>query len=151
MATINDFEDLKCWQEARALCALVFEHFIQNPTLTDKALIDQINRSSGSTMDNIAEGFDRDGNKEFKHFLTIAKASCSEVRSQLHRAYDRGYLSKADYEKLLSSALKTRNLIGGLIKYLRSSDLKGIKFKVEEEEETYATEATCKEKSNIEH
>lgn len=87
---INSFEDIIAWQKARELDKVIF-NLIQNSTIkSDFALKDQMLRSSGSIMDNIAEGFDRDGNKEFIHFLTISKGSCSELRSQLYRAMDRG-------------------------------------------------------------
>lgn len=106
MATIQKFEDVQCWRE-----------------------VDQVNRSSGSVTDNIAEGFDRDGTKEFKNFLSIAKSSCSETKSQVHRAYDRDYTSKEVFDDLLDQAEKTSNLIGGLMRYPIRTDLRGIRFK----------------------
>ncbi|MBX7053211.1 MAG: four helix bundle protein, partial [Flavobacteriales bacterium] len=85
MAKIQRFEDLPVWNNARALCRDIFA-LMQKPSMKfDFELKSQINRSSASIMDNIAEGFERNNNKEFKHFLYISKSSCGEVRSQLYR------------------------------------------------------------------
>lgn len=89
---IKKFEDLGVWQEARELCKEIFNLISEGDFSKDYALINQINRSSGSVMDNIAEGFGRSGNKEFIQYLSISKASCMEVKSQLYRALDRNYL-----------------------------------------------------------
>jgi four helix bundle protein len=89
MAEIKKFEELECWKKARVLCDQVFQLCTQTSLRTEFAFKDQILRSSGSVMDNIAEGFERGGNKEFIQFLLIAKASCAEVKSQLYRSMDR--------------------------------------------------------------
>ena len=86
---INKFEDLGVWQEARELCKEVYSLISEAEFSKDYALLNQINRSSGSVMDNIAEGFGRSGNKEFIQYLSVSKASCMEVKSQLYRALDR--------------------------------------------------------------
>ena len=87
MATIQKFEDLEIWQQARAICQNI-EMLIQTTNLkTNYSLKDRIDRSSGSIMDNIAEGFERNGNREFIQFLSIAKGSCGEVKSQSYRAF----------------------------------------------------------------
>jgi four helix bundle protein len=132
MSTIKKFEDLKSWQMARELCQLVYTNFIADQTVRDFELINQINRSSGSVMDNIAEGFERNGNKEFNQFLSIAKASCGEVRSQLYRALDRKYITQLNFDKMIRLAEETSKLIGGFMSYLRKSEIKGSKFKVVE-------------------
>lgn len=127
MAAIHQFEDLDCWKMARTLCQLVYEVTGQGGFAKDFSLKDQINRSSGSTMDNIAEGFERGGNKEFIQFLFISKASCAEVKSQLYRAHDRGYISKAKLEEIYTVANDTASRIQGLISYLHQSSSKGFK------------------------
>ena len=85
---IERFEDLEIWQEARELCKYIFFITSSDPFNKDYKFRDQIRASSGSIMDNIAEGFERGGNKEFGQFLFIAKGSCAEVRSQSYRAFD---------------------------------------------------------------
>ena len=129
MSRIEKFEDLKSWQEARSLCQEIFKHILSNEDLKDYALKNQINSASGSIMDNIAEGFGRSGNKELRQFLTIAKGSCSEVKSQLYRCLDREYLDKETYSSLSSTCDDIAKLISGLVKYINSTELKGGKFK----------------------
>jgi len=128
MATIESFEELKCWQEARAYCQNIYVVLISNIEVKDYPLKDQINRASGSIMDNIAEGFGRGGNKEFKHFLSIAKASCTETKSQLYRATDRTLITKQQFEDLSNQSIAIQKMISGLIKYLNNSEYKGSKF-----------------------
>ncbi len=81
MATIHRFEDLEIWQKGRTLCNAIYPLTLNGSFEKDFKLRDQINGSSGSVMDNIAEGFERDGKNEFRQFLSIAKGSCGEVRS----------------------------------------------------------------------
>ena len=97
MATIRHFEDLATWQMARSLCSEIWEISNKGTFATDYGLKNQINRSSGSTMDNVAEGFGRGGNKEFINFLGISRGSNDEVRSQLYRAHDRKHISEKEF------------------------------------------------------
>ena len=126
MATIARFEDLKSWQKARELCNEIYSLTEKERFNRDFSLRDQINRSSGSVMDNIAEGFDRNSNKEFKQFLFISKGSCSEVKSQLYRALDRKYITKEEFEKVYQTADDSSKLIGGFLNYLRDKNGKKI-------------------------
>ena len=129
MSTWKSFEEIEVWQLARQFCLDIFNIMQYEGLKTDFALKDQINRSSGSIMDNIAEGFGRDGTKEFVNFLSIAKGSANESRSQLHRILDRKYISDSEHKALCNKALEIANKIGGLIAYLKKSNYRGIKFK----------------------
>ncbi|MCY7410714.1 MAG: four helix bundle protein [Chitinophagales bacterium] len=100
MATIKDFEDLQTWQMARELNKRIFSLTLYHLFSKDYSLKDQIRRSSGSVMDNIAEGFERDGNKEFINYLSFSKGSAGEVRSQLVRAFDYKYVSQSEMSEL---------------------------------------------------
>ncbi len=105
MAKVERFEDLEIWVLAREICKDT-NHLFKNSTLAnDYDLRNQMDRSSGSIMDNIAEGFERNGNKEFIQYLSIAKASCGELRSQLYRAYDREHISKEIFENYKTKVL----------------------------------------------
>jgi four helix bundle protein len=129
MATVNNFEDLEIWNLAREICKDIYK-IINYPEFSkDFGLVRQINDSSGSIMDNIAEGFEREGNKEFGQFLSISKGSCGECRSQLIRSFDRQYISEEEfktiYTKLADESIKIKNFMN----YLRNSNMKGNKYK----------------------
>ncbi len=128
MATIEKFEDLIAWQKARQYAHEVYELTCLDKFSKDYSLVDQIRRSSGSVMDNIAEGFERGGNKEFIHFLFIAKSSLAETRSQLYRAFDRKYILDDVLKEKLDKAVELSKVIGGFINYLLKSDISGRKF-----------------------
>jgi len=129
MATIQRFEDLLAWQKARELAKAIYRLSKRGPFSRDFELRNQMNASSGSAMDNIAEGFERDGNKEFVQFLSIAKGSCGEVKSQLYRAKDREYIDQSTFQRLYDLAEEISQHIGGLIKHLKSSSYRGTKYK----------------------
>ena len=125
---IERFEDLEIWQEARELCKFVFSITLSDAFKKDFKFRDQIRASSGSIMDNIAEGFERGGNKEFMQFLYIAKGSCGETRSQSYRALDFQYLSNEESDLLLEKTTNLSKRISSFITYLKNSDLKGTKY-----------------------
>ena len=129
MATIEKFEDLKVWQKARVLCIEVHTLTRMGNFSKDFELRNQINRSSGSIMDNIAEGFGRKGNMEFINFLTYSGGSNSECKSQLYRAYDRKYITEEKREELALLSDEIGKMLSGFISYLGESEIKGIKFK----------------------
>lgn len=129
MATYKTFEDLKIWQQGRRLCSEIFELTNKEKFKTDFVLKDQIRRSSGSVMDNIAEGFERGGKTEFIQFLYVSKASSGEVRSQLYRAYDQHYLDEEKFIELKTVCIEISSQLDGFIKYLKQSEIKGRKYK----------------------
>jgi four helix bundle protein len=135
MSNANTFEDLESWQKARELSLEIFLKTQIAPFSMDHSLKDQINRSSGSVSDNIAEGFERNGNKEFAFSLTISKGSAGEMRSQLHRAYDRKYLNIEEYEDLKRKAFTLSRMIWKLRQHIIQSDLKGSRFRKSNSEE----------------
>lgn len=129
MATIKHFEDLEIWKIARVICKEINELIKLGKFKNNYSLQDQIRRSSGSAMDNIAEGFDRDGTKEFIHFLTISKGSAGECRSQLYRALDNSYLNEEEFDELKSLLVELGVKTKRFIDYLKNSGFKGSKFK----------------------
>jgi four helix bundle protein len=129
MSIINRFEEIISWQEARVLNKNI-RILIDNGRFKHSyRLISQIEASAGSIMDNIAEGFERSGNKEFIQFLYIAKGSCGEFRSQLCRTLDRDYINQKEFDELSNHAMRISSLIQKLITALKNSELKGIKYK----------------------
>ncbi len=129
MASVRDFEELAIFQKARELSAKIYPVTRRGEFRYDSRFVQQIRAAAGSIMDNIAEGFERTGNKEFLNFLYIAKGSCGEVRSQLIRAKDVGYLTPEEYEELYTECRKLSAGIMNFIKEIKASDLSGAKFK----------------------
>ena len=129
MATVKRFEDLEVWKKSRVLSKDIFEIITTGKLATDYRLRDQMNGSSGSIMDNIAEGFERGSKLEFINFLSFSKGSAGELRSQLHRALDRQYITQEKFDELFNKAEEISKMNGGLIDYLNKSLLKGNKFK----------------------
>jgi four helix bundle protein len=129
MSTIDRFEDLEAWKLARVLTGLVYASSGVGNFGQDYALRDQIRRASISIVSNIAEGFERDGDKEFVQFLSMAKGSCGEVRAQLCLALDQKYISENEFQDLTAKAIQLSRVISGLIRYLRQSQFSGKKYK----------------------
>ena len=128
MATIKRFEDLEIWIEARRLSKEIILISKTTELNKDFRLRDQIKDSSGSVMDNIAEGFERNGNGEFRQFLSIAKGSAGETRSQLYRVFDNDYIDQQKLDNLVSEYEKLSIKIHNFITYLNKNDFKGTKF-----------------------
>ena len=129
MASFRRFEEIDSWKKARTLTRAVYTISRSGRFGRDFGLRDQIRRASVSIMSNIAEGFDRGGNREFIQFLSIARGSAAEVCSQLYVALDAGYIDPDRFDELQEQSEEITRLIGGLIRHLRSSSYKGRKYR----------------------
>jgi four helix bundle protein len=114
MSRVEKFEDLIAWQKARVLTGRIYQLTFEPPFSKDFGLKDQMRRAAVSIMSNIAEGFERNRSAEFHQFLSIAKASCAELRSQMYIALDACYLDQERFEQLLALAIEVGKIIGGL-------------------------------------
>ena len=120
MATITRFEDIGAWQKARQLSRVVYALTRQSGFDRDFGLRDQICRAVISIMSNIAEGYERDsGDKDFRHFLSIAKGSAGEVRSQLYIALDAGHITQAQFEETTALAVEVARMLKSFMTYLK--------------------------------
>ena len=129
MSKIQKFEDILAWQKARHLTGEIYAHSKTGAFAKDFGLRDQIQRASVSIMGNVAEGFDRGGDKEFIQFLSISKGSCGEVKSHLYVALDQQYINSTQFNELYHSADEVGRLLAGFMAYLGQSDLRGRKYK----------------------
>jgi four helix bundle protein len=128
MAKIEKFEDLEICNISRDICKDI-EILFETTSLGKRyALKDQMDRSSGSIMDNISEGFERNGNREFINFLSYSKGSCGELKSQLYRSLDKNIISDEQFRITSEKIELVKNKIGAFMKYLNNSEIKGLKF-----------------------
>ena len=132
MARIENFEDLVIWQKAREINQKIYTYTKRGEFKYDTRFVQQIRAAAGSIMDNIAEGFERSGNKEFKNFLYISKGSCGEVRSQIVRAYDAKYITQEEYDAIYAETKKLGASIMKFIIALQDSEYKGAKYASED-------------------
>jgi four helix bundle protein len=117
--TVHRFEDLIAWQKGRALVRSVYRKCSIGRFRDDRALLTQIRKSAVSIPSNVAEGFERGGRREFHQFVSIAKGSCAELRTQIYIACDAGFLSDEEAQQLLSDAEEVGRILGGLRKSLK--------------------------------
>jgi four helix bundle protein len=129
MGTFQSFEEIEAWQKARSLAREIYAATGEGAFSRDFSLRDQIRRAAVSVMSNIAEGYERSGTGEFVHFLSMAKGSTGEVRSQLYVALDQGFITQPVFDRLAALAIESGRLIGGLMNYLKHSKIKGTKYK----------------------
>lgn len=129
MATIKRFEEMDAWKLARELCNKIGQLIDEGCLKRNYRLIDQMEGSSGSIMDNISEGFERGTRGEFITFLGYAKGSCGEFRSQLYRALDRNYLSKQQFEEFYSLSIRISVTLQKFIAYLQQTSIAGVRKK----------------------
>jgi len=120
MSKFESIEEIECWQEGIKLVKQVYTLKQKTPKLQkDFGFVDQLQRSAVSIPSNIAEGFERQSNQEFIHFLYISKGSCGELRTQLYIALELGYIIKADFNRLDDQCRKISGMVMNLIKSLR--------------------------------
>jgi four helix bundle protein len=129
MPTFRRFEDIEAWQKARELTNELYAVSSRGSFARDFGLRDQIREASVSIMANIAEGFERDGTGEFIQFLAIAKGSTAEVRSHFYVALDQRYITQQEFDHLSGLATEIGRMIAALMRYLRGSGTKGLKYK----------------------
>ena len=130
MATIKSFEERKSWQKAKDICKLLGQLIDEGRFKNNYRLVAQIEGSSGSIMDNIAEGFERGSRAEFILFLGYAKGSCGELRSQIIRALDRKYITEIEFENIKTEILNISGLLQNMISYLQKSTVAGLRKKI---------------------
>jgi four helix bundle protein len=134
MANVEKFEDLEVWQRAREITRSIYAISFDGTFAKDYALVNQMRRAAISILSNIAEGFERNGDKEFVQFLLVAKGSCGEVRAQLYVALDQEYVDGDSFASINNKLTETSRMISDLIKYLRQSELKGSRYKTAKSE-----------------
>jgi len=127
--SVRYFEDLEIWKQSRILTNKIYTLANRKGFDKDFGLRDQIRRASVSIMSNIAEGYERGGNQEFMQFLSIAKASCGEVRCQLYIAGDQGYVEKKECDGLIDLCRKISIMIHNFMESLKKSGYRGVKYK----------------------
>ena len=128
MATIQRFEDMVSWQLVREVAKEVYVLTRTGAMAKDFGLVDQIRHSSGSVMDNIAEGFDRGSRGEFVQFLGCAKGSAGEVKTQLYRALDQNYLSETTFTNLIGKLDTVGAALKGMLRYLSKTPPRGERY-----------------------
>ena len=129
MNKIERFEDIIAWQKARILRKEVYAVTKTGEFRKDFGLRDQVQRAAVSTMSNIAEGFERGGDKEFIQFLSHSKGSCGEVRSELYVALDQGYINSDTFNGLCQQSTEISRLLSGFMRYLSESEYRGKKYR----------------------
>jgi len=129
MSSFNDFEEIEAWKKARVLLKEVYKVIKRPCFFNDGTMQGQFSGAALSVMNNIAEGKDRDGNKEFIQFLSIARGSAGEVRSMLYAAIDQEYINREEFNYMRGLTVEISKMIKALMKYLKDSGRKGFKFK----------------------
>ncbi len=129
MATVQKFEDLEIWRIARDLYNKISKVVEILRAAKEFRFAEQMKSAAGSIMDNIAEGFERNSRLEFVNSLSISKGECGELKSQLFRAFDDKYIDKKLFDELYNDTDKEARKIASFVKYLNTSEIKGLKFK----------------------
>lgn len=110
---MKKFEDLKVWKKAQSFYLDISREFENNKNFFFK---DQILKAALSISNNLAEGYERMSDKEFRYFLFVSKGSCGEVRSMLYLSSDLGYIEHNIANELIEKTNEISKMLGGLIK-----------------------------------
>ena len=129
MATVKNFESLDVWTQSRVLTNRVYEMTRLSGFRNEFSLKDQLKRAAVSVMSNIAEGYERNNNKEFVYFLSMAKGSCGEIQSLLYVSLDQKFITSEHFDDLYNKVSDISKMIYGLINYLKNSDIRGLRYK----------------------
>ena len=129
MVSVKRFEEMDVWKKSRLMVKMIYQMTNKPEFSKDWQLVNHIRKTAISIVSNISEGFERDGNKEFINFLSIAKGSCGELRCQLYMALDQNYIDDNQFMEISNLATEISKSLKGLMNYLQDSDLKGIKNK----------------------
>jgi four helix bundle protein len=119
--SISNLNDFKAWQKARGVCKEIHSLILANNRIKDLSFKDQLSRSSGSVMDNLAEGLGRNTHNEFVHFLSISLGSLMEVKSQLYRSFDRTYITMEELQSLIETLDEINRMVVSLILKLKGN------------------------------
>jgi four helix bundle protein len=128
MSTAKRFEELDVWIKSRDLSVMIYKITNEEEFNKDFGLKDQLRRASVSIVSNIAEGFERNGTKEFIQFLSFAKGSAGEIRTQLHIAKEIKYINEKTFTSLNEKTTEVSKMLSGLMNYLKQTELKGTKY-----------------------
>lgn len=131
MESGKGFEGFQVWIDSRAFVKEIYRITSDYSLFKDKALMSQMRRAAISIISNIAEGYERGGDKEFRQFLSLAKGSAGEVRAQLYACMDLGYVDEKSFRNLVENAKSISRQLSGLMRYMGKSNLKGSKFNLE--------------------
>jgi four helix bundle protein len=129
MVSVKRFEEMEVWEKSRLIVNMIYQMTNKPEFSKDWQLVNHLRKTAISIISNISEGFERDGNKEFINFLSIAKGSFGELRSQLYIALDLNYIDEIQFKEIANLAAEISKSLKGLMNYLQGSDLKGIKNK----------------------
>ncbi|MDP1799776.1 MAG: four helix bundle protein [Bacteroidota bacterium] len=132
MGAAKKFEDLEVWIAAKDFCVSIYKITENEKLKKDFGLKDQIRRASISIISNISEGFERNGNKEFIQFLSYSKGSAGEVRAQLYIIKELEFITDKEFRELNDKITQISKMLSGFINYLKQSELKGTKYKIEQ-------------------
>lgn len=149
VGTFECFEEIEAWQKARVLVREVYRVSGHGAFLRDFVLRDQVRRAAVSVMSNIAEGYERGGTGEFMQFLSIAKGSAGELRSQFYAALDQGYFDQETFDRMLGLVKENSRLIAGLMNYLRKSSVRGLKYKKNKPVDSICQQPTSEEPRDL--